>query len=157
MNTFFRYLILPSITVLIILVFISSNIKSHRTVSKIKDQEGIKHIQEELIEYNKLINFSKNNDFVYPIYNIRDPFKKVFPVEKKSQIKYTIENEPSIKLAGIIKGKDFPLAIIKTKENSFIAKAGENVNNIKILSIEDKSIKIMRNGRIEHLQLWIDK
>lgn len=157
MNIFIRYFILPSITVIIIFVFISSNIKGHRKASESKNQESIKKIQEEPIKYDKPINISKNNDFVYPINNIRDPFKKFVPRERQYQINYTIENEPSIKLSGIIRGKDSPLAIIKTKDSSFIAKAGEKVNNIKILSIEEKSIKIIRNGKIEHLQLWIDK
>lgn len=156
MNTFIKYLILPSITFLIILAFISSNLKNYKTNNARKNEENIENAQEEIFRYDKLVN-SNNNNFVYPTDSIRDPFKRVVPIKKQSQVKYVTENEPPIKLSGIIKGKESPLAIIKTGDNSYIAKAGEKINDIQILSIQEKSIKIMRNGKIEHIQLWVDK
>ena len=156
MNTFIKYLILPSITFLIILVFISSNLKNYRISTSKKNEESIENVQEGSVKYDELVNFI-NNNFVYPTDIIRDPFKKVASIKKQPQARYVIENELPIKLSGIIKGKDSPIAIIKTKDSSYIAKAGEKINDIQILSVQEKSIKIMRNGKIEYIQLWIDK
>ncbi len=160
MNTFIKYLLLPFLTFLIILVFISSNLKDYKSARK-KNKENVGITQEELVKeesvkYDKLVN-SGNSNFVFPADNIRDPFKKVIPIRNQPQAKYVLENELPIKLSGIIKGKDSPIAIIKTKNSSYVAKAGEKINDIQILSVQEKSIKIMRNGKVEYIQLWIDK
>jgi hypothetical protein len=96
-----------------------------------------------------------HKDFVYPANVTRDPFKQVSVPD--AQQKPTVQ-QPTIMLTGVIWDAESPIAIITDSDNnSYIAKIGQEINRVKVLTIRPRSITIERDGKIEDLILWPTK
>jgi hypothetical protein len=94
-----------------------------------------------------------HRDFVYPEDGTRDPFQQV---SNPVAIRQPPGNGLSfIMLTGIIWDEENPVAIIvDSEDNSYLVRAGEEINETKVIAIQPRSITIEEEGKTQELVLW---
>ena len=100
-------------------------------------------------------DITPRQDFVYPLANIRDPFQTGKRAAESSILTTQTVKPLSLKLTGVIWGKGESIAIIEDSKNeTHLAKAGEEIDGVKVIDIKPGMVKVQRDNEVIELALW---